>query len=176
MNDNLNEFIKWAEELNPGESEFLQAIEEVAEVVIPILDKSPRFKNKKILERMIEPERVITFRVPWTDDKGDIHVNRGYRVQMNSAIGPYKGGLRFHPSVNLSILKFLAFEQSSANFVFILGLDLSCVILISFFATSIILVVKLVIEMEDPYPIFTRQKGAFCFLIANLTKSTRSVI
>jgi|TARA_B110000263_G_scaffold150417_1_gene130531 glutamate dehydrogenase (NADP+) len=115
MNDNLNEFIKWAEELNPGESEFLQAIEEVAEVVIPILDKSPRFKNKKILERMIEPERVITFRVPWTDDKGDIHVNRGYRIQMNSAIGPYKGGLRFHPSVNLSILKFLAFEQVLKN-------------------------------------------------------------
>jgi glutamate dehydrogenase (NADP+) len=115
MNDNLNEFIKWAEELNPGESEFLQAIEEVAEVVIPILDKSPRFKNKKILERMIEPERVITFRVPWIDDKGDIHVNRGYRIQMNSAIGPYKGGLRFHPSVNLSILKFLAFEQVLKN-------------------------------------------------------------
>ena len=115
MNDNLNEFIKWAEELNPGESEFLQAIEEVAEVVIPILDKSPRFKNKKIFERMIEPERVITFRVPWTDDKGDIHVNRGYRIQMNSAIGPYKGGLRFHPSVNLSILKFLAFEQVLKN-------------------------------------------------------------
>ena len=115
MNDNLNEFIKWAEELNPGESEFLQAIEEVAEVVIPILDKSPRFKNKKILERMIEPERVITFRVPWTDDKGDIYVNRGYRIQMNSAIGPYKGGLRFHPSVNLSILKFLAFEQVLKN-------------------------------------------------------------
>ena len=115
MNDNLNEFIKSAEGLNPGELEFLQAVDEVAEVVIPILDKHPRFKNKKILERMIEPERVITFRVPWTDDKGEIHVNRGYRVQMNSAIGPYKGGLRFHPSVNLSILKFLAFEQVLKN-------------------------------------------------------------
>jgi len=115
MNDNLNEFIKWVKDLNPGESEFLQAVEEVAEVIIPLLDKNPRFKGKKILERMVEPERVITFRVPWTDDKGDIHVNRGYRVEMNSAIGPYKGGLRFHPSVNLSILKFLAFEQVFKN-------------------------------------------------------------
>ena len=115
MNDNLNEFMKWVKDLNPGESEFLQAVEEVAEVIIPLLDKNPRFKGKKILERMVEPERVITFRVPWTDDKGDIHVNRGYRVEMNSAIGPYKGGLRFHPSVNLSILKFLAFEQVFKN-------------------------------------------------------------
>ena len=115
MNDNLNEFIKWVKDLNPGESEFLQAVEEVAEVIIPLLDKNPRFKGKKILERMVEPERVITFRVPWTDDQGDIHVNRGYRVEMNSAIGPYKGGLRFHPSVNLSILKFLAFEQVFKN-------------------------------------------------------------
>ena len=115
MNDNLNEFMKWVKDLNPGESEFLQAVEEVAEVIIPLLDKNPRFKGKKILERMVEPERVITFRVPWTDDQGDIHVNRGYRVEMNSAIGPYKGGLRFHPSVNLSILKFLAFEQVFKN-------------------------------------------------------------
>ena len=115
MNDNLNEFIKWVKDLNPGESEFLQAVEEVAEVIIPLLDKNPRFKGKKILERMVEPERVITFRVPWTDDQGEIHVNRGYRVEMNSAIGPYKGGLRFHPSVNLSILKFLAFEQVFKN-------------------------------------------------------------
>ena len=115
MNDNLNEFIKWVKDLNPGESEFLQAVEEVAEVIIPLLEKNPRFKGKKILERMVEPERVITFRVPWTDDQGDIHVNRGYRIEMNSAIGPYKGGLRFHPSVNLSILKFLAFEQVFKN-------------------------------------------------------------
>jgi len=115
MNDNLNKFIKWVKDLNPGESEFLQAVEEVAEVIIPLLDQNPRFKAKKILERMVEPERVIIFRVPWTDDKGDIHVNRGYRIEMNSAIGPYKGGLRFHPSVNLSILKFLAFEQVFKN-------------------------------------------------------------
>jgi glutamate dehydrogenase (NADP+) len=115
MNDNLNEFIKWVKDLNPGESEFLQAVEEVAEIIIPLLEKNPRFKGKKILERMVEPERVITFRVPWTDDQGDIHVNRGYRIEMNSAIGPYKGGLRFHPSVNLSILKFLAFEQVFKN-------------------------------------------------------------
>ena len=115
MNDNLNGFIKWVKDLNPGESEFLQAVEEVAEVIIPLLEKNPRFKGKKILERMVEPERVITFRVPWTDDQGDIHVNRGYRIEMNSAIGPYKGGLRFHPSVNLSILKFLAFEQVFKN-------------------------------------------------------------
>ena len=115
MNDNLNGFIKWVKDLNPGESEFLQAVEEVAEVIIPLLEKNPRFKGKKILERMVEPERVITFRVPWTDDQGDIHVNRGYRIEMNSAIGPYKGGLRFHPSVNLAILKFLAFEQVFKN-------------------------------------------------------------
>ena len=115
MNDNLNEFTQWVKDLNPGESEFLQAVEEVAEIIIPIIDKHPRFKNKKILERMIEPERVITFRVPWIDDQGNIHVNRGYRIEMNSAIGPYKGGLRFHPSVNLSILKFLAFEQVFKN-------------------------------------------------------------
>jgi glutamate dehydrogenase (NADP+) len=115
MNDNLNEFIKWVKDLNPGESEFLQAVEEVAEIIIPLLEKNPRFKGKKILERMVEPERVITFRVPWTDDQGDVYVNRGYRIEMNSAIGPYKGGLRFHPSVNLSILKFLAFEQVFKN-------------------------------------------------------------
>jgi glutamate dehydrogenase (NADP+) len=115
MNDNLNGFVKWVKDLNPGESEFLQAVEEVAEVIIPLLENNPRFKGKKILERMVEPERVITFRVPWTDDQGDIHVNRGYRIEMNSAIGPYKGGLRFHPSVNLSILKFLAFEQVFKN-------------------------------------------------------------
>jgi len=115
MNDNVKEFLTWVEDLNHGESEFLQAVEEVAETVIPILDKYPRFKNMKILQRMVEPERVITFRVSWTDDSGKIQVNRGYRVQMNSAIGPYKGGLRFHPSVNLSILKFLAFEQVFKN-------------------------------------------------------------
>jgi len=115
MNDNLKKFMLWVEDLNPGETEFLQAVEEVAEAVLPILDTTERFKGRKILERMIEPERVVLFRVPWTDDKGEIHVNRGFRIEMNSAIGPYKGGLRFHPSVNLSILKFLAFEQVFKN-------------------------------------------------------------
>jgi len=115
MEENVNKFLSWVEESNPGESEFLQAVEEVAEAVIPVLKKHSRFDGKKILERMVEPERVISFRVPWTDDAGDIQVNRGYRIEMNSAIGPYKGGLRFHPSVNLSILKFLAFEQVFKN-------------------------------------------------------------
>ena len=115
MNDNLKKFMLWVEDLNPGETEFLQAVEEVAEAVLPILDTTERFKGRKILERMIEPERVVMFRVPWTDDRGEIHVNRGFRIEMNSAIGPYKGGLRFHSSVNLSILKFLAFEQVFKN-------------------------------------------------------------
>ena len=115
MEENVNKFLSWVEEANPGESEFLQAVEEVAEAVIPVFKKHSRFDGKKILERMVEPERVISFRVPWTDDAGDVQVNRGYRIEMNSAIGPYKGGLRFHPSVNLSILKFLAFEQVFKN-------------------------------------------------------------
>ncbi|MBT4921428.1 MAG: NADP-specific glutamate dehydrogenase, partial [Rickettsiales bacterium] len=100
---------------NPGEKEFLQAVREVAEAVIPFIEKNPKYKAAKILERMVEPERVLMFRVPWLDDKGEIHVNRGFRIGMNSAIGPYKGGLRFHPSVNLGILKFLAFEQIFKN-------------------------------------------------------------
>jgi len=115
MEQKVHDFMNWVEQLNPGEKEFLQAVEEVAETVIPIIETTPRFQGKKILERMIEPERVLMFRVPWSDDNGDIQVNRGYRIQMNSAIGPYKGGLRFHPSVNLSILKFLAFEQVFKN-------------------------------------------------------------
>jgi glutamate dehydrogenase (NADP+) len=115
MEENVRQFLSWVKESNPGESEFLQAVEEVSEAVLPILDNHPRFKNMKILERMVEPERVITFRVPWLDDDGNVQVNRGYRIEMNSAIGPYKGGLRFHPSVNLSILKFLAFEQVFKN-------------------------------------------------------------
>ena len=115
MEENVRQFLSWVKESNPGESEFLQAVEEVSEAVLPILDNHPRFKNMKILERMVEPERVITFRVPWLDDNGNVQVNRGYRIEMNSAIGPYKGGLRFHPSVNLSILKFLAFEQVFKN-------------------------------------------------------------
>ncbi len=115
MDNNVKNFLNSVELTNKGESEFLQAVEEVAEAVIPILNQYQRFNNKKILERMVEPERVITFRVPWVNDSGDVQVNRGYRIEMNSAIGPYKGGLRFHPSVNLSILKFLAFEQVFKN-------------------------------------------------------------
>ncbi|MCR5276501.1 MAG: NADP-specific glutamate dehydrogenase [Bacteroidales bacterium] len=100
---------------NPGETEFHQAVREVLTSVAPYMQAYPYLLDNKIMERMVEPERVVMFRVPWTDDKGEIHVNRGYRVQMNSAIGPYKGGIRFHSSVNLSIMKFLAFEQTFKN-------------------------------------------------------------
>ena len=100
---------------NPGESEFHQAVREVVESVAPYVTSYPYLMDLKILDRMVEPERVIMFRVPWTDDRGEIHINRGYRVQMNSALGPYKGGIRFHASVNLSIMKFLAFEQTFKN-------------------------------------------------------------
>ena len=100
---------------NPHESEFLQAVEEFAEAVIPFTQEHTRYASDELLMRIIEPERVIIFRVPWQDDKGNVHIHRGFRVQMNSALGPYKGGLRFHPSVNLSILKFLAFEQTFKN-------------------------------------------------------------
>src|SRR6266699_2356946 len=100
---------------NPNEVEFHQAVQEVVESLTLVMDRNPHYRKAKIVERIIEPERVIMFRVPWQDDKGEIHVNRGFRVQMNSAIGPYKGGLRFHPTVNLGILKFLAFEQVFKN-------------------------------------------------------------
>jgi glutamate dehydrogenase (NADP+) len=100
---------------NPNEPEFLQAVEEVAEAIVPFMEANPRYKEAKVLERIVEPERVIMFRVPWTDDAGNVQVNRGYRIEFNSAIGPYKGGLRFHPTVNLSILKFLGFEQIFKN-------------------------------------------------------------
>ncbi|MDD5423827.1 MAG: NADP-specific glutamate dehydrogenase, partial [Candidatus Omnitrophica bacterium] len=100
---------------DPNQPEFHQAVQEVVESVADYIDDNPKYQEEKILDRIVEPERVIMFRVPWTDDKGNIHVNRGFRIQMNSAIGPYKGGLRLHPSVNLSILKFLAFEQVFKN-------------------------------------------------------------
>ena len=100
---------------NPGESEFHQAVKEVVESLMPFIEENPKYQYAKILERMVEPERVLMFRVPWLDDKGDFQINRGFRIQMNSAIGPYKGGLRFHPTVNLGILKFLAFEQVFKN-------------------------------------------------------------
>ena len=110
-----DDFIQSIQSKNPNEKEFLQAVEEVSETLLPFIDAHPKYKKFKILERIAEPERVIQFRVTWVDDKGEIQINKGYRVQMNSAIGPYKGGLRFHPSVNLSILKFLAFEQVFKN-------------------------------------------------------------
>ena len=115
MEQKIHDFIKEVAAKNAGEVEFLQAVEEVAEVIIPFIEANPKYNNKMLLERMVEPERVIVFRVPWTDDNGNTQVNRGYRIEFNSAIGPYKGGLRFHPSVNLSILKFLGFEQVFKN-------------------------------------------------------------
>lgn len=115
MKQNIQEFLDEVKKRNPHEPEFMQAVEEVAETIIPFIEQNEKYQNKMLLERMVEPERMIMFRVPWTDDNGDIQVNRGFRIQMNSAIGPYKGGLRFHPSVNLSILKFLAFEQVFKN-------------------------------------------------------------
>ncbi|HOY38103.1 MAG: NADP-specific glutamate dehydrogenase [Bacteroidales bacterium] len=100
---------------NPAEPEFHQAVREVVESLTPYVEENPKYKNAKILERMVEPERIIIFRIPWMDDKGEIKVNRGYRIEMNSAIGPYKGGMRFHPTVTLGVLKFLAFEQVFKN-------------------------------------------------------------
>ena len=115
MESKINAFMEYAKTRNSHEPEFLQAVHEVAEAIIPFIEENPSYKGKMLLERMIEPERVIMFRVPWVDDSGKTRVNRGFRVEFNSAIGPYKGGLRFHPSVNLSILKFLGFEQVFKN-------------------------------------------------------------
>ena len=113
--EQINAFMDKVKAKNSHEAEFLQAVEEVAETVIPFIEENPKYKDAKILDRIVEPERVIMFRVPWLDDEGNVQINRGYRVEFNSAIGPYKGGLRFHPSVNLSILKFLGFEQIFKN-------------------------------------------------------------
>jgi len=115
MNDYFETMMADVKSKNPSEPEFHQAVEEVLGSLTVVLERHPEYRSMKILERMIEPERVITFRVPWMDDQGDIHINRGFRIEMNSAIGPYKGGLRFHPSVTLGILKFLAFEQVFKN-------------------------------------------------------------
>ena len=115
MNKVIKQFIEKVSARNAGEPEFLQAVSEVAESIIPYIESHPRYKKSKVLDRMVEPERVLIFRVPWLDDKGEVQVNRGFRVQMNSSIGPYKGGLRFHPTVTLSVLKFLAFEQVYKN-------------------------------------------------------------
>lgn len=111
----VNEFMAKVIAKNPGESEFHQAVQEVVESLMPFINENPKYQYAKVLERMVEPERVIMFRVPWIDDNGEIQINRGFRIQMNSAIGPYKGGIRFHPTVNLGILKFLAFEQVFKN-------------------------------------------------------------
>jgi glutamate dehydrogenase (NADP+) len=115
MSNYVKDLIAEVKAKNPDQPEFHQAVQEVAESLALVLDRHPEYRSSKILERIIEPERVIMFRVPWVDDQGEVHVNRGYRIQMNSAIGPYKGGLRFHPSVTLGILKFLAFEQVFKN-------------------------------------------------------------
>ncbi|MFH1355814.1 MAG: NADP-specific glutamate dehydrogenase [bacterium] len=115
MSQSVDAFMQNVMAKNVGETEFHQAVREVVESVMPVIESNPAYRQAKVLERMVEPERVIMFRVPWVDDRGDVQVNRGFRIEMNSAIGPYKGGLRFHPSVNLSILKFLAFEQVFKN-------------------------------------------------------------
>ena len=115
MVDYINIFMARLQAKNPGETEFHQAVQEVVESLSLVLDRHPEYRSTKILERIVEPERVVIFRVPWMDDQGEVQVNRGYRIEMNSALGPYKGGLRFHPSVNLGILKFLAFEQVFKN-------------------------------------------------------------
>lgn len=115
MYKSVDEFLQYVETKSSGESEFHQAVHEVVEAIWPVVERNPQYQKEAILARLVEPERVIMFRVPWMDDEGDVHVNRGYRIEMNSAIGPYKGGLRFHPSVTLSILKFLAFEQVFKN-------------------------------------------------------------
>ncbi len=115
MSDDLQTFLDYVRMRDPNQPEFLQAVEETMRSIWPFLERNPRYRDMALLERIVEPERTISFRVPWVDDNGRVHVNRGFRVQMNSAIGPYKGGLRFHPSVNLGILKFLAFEQVFKN-------------------------------------------------------------
>ena len=115
MSETVPEFMARVAARSPGESEFHQAVEEVVTSVWPVLERHPEYTEAKILDRMVEPERVVMFRVPWQDDTGEVHVNRGYRIETNSSIGPYKGGLRFHPSVDLGILKFLAFEQVFKN-------------------------------------------------------------
>ncbi len=111
----MTDILKTIISRDPEEREFHQAVQEVIESVKPVLDQNPQYRQEAVLERIIEPERVITFRIPWLDDQGNVKVNRGFNIEMNSAIGPYKGALRFHPSVNQSILKFLAFEQTFKN-------------------------------------------------------------
>ena len=111
----IHDYLNFVKQRNANEPEFLQAVDEVIQSVMPVLERNAEYRKLKLFERMTEPERLISFRVNWVDDKGEVQVNRGYRVQMSSAIGPYKGGLRFHPSVTQSVLKFLAFEQVFKN-------------------------------------------------------------
>jgi glutamate dehydrogenase (NADP+) len=113
--DAVRVFMEHLAAKNPGQPEFIQAVHEVVESVMPVIESTPSYRKAKLLDRLVEPERVIIFRVPWLDDRGEVQVNRGFRIEMNSAIGPYKGGLRFHPTVNLGLLKFLAFEQVFKN-------------------------------------------------------------
>ena len=115
MQNYVDEVLKTLKEKDSNEKEFIQAVSEVLDTIKPFIENNPSLKKEGLLERMVEPERIITFRVPWIDDNNNVRVNRGYRVQFNGAIGPYKGGLRFHPSVNQSIMKFLAFEQTFKN-------------------------------------------------------------
>ena len=111
----MERILELSKEKDPQEKEFHQAVSEVFESIKPVIDRYPKYSLAGVIERIVEPERVIMFRTPWADDEGNVQVNRGFRIEMNSAIGPYKGGLRFHPSVNLGILKFLAFEQTFKN-------------------------------------------------------------
>jgi glutamate dehydrogenase (NADP+) len=111
----MSDIVQLVKNRDPDQPEFHQAVTEVVESIEPVLERVPEYRQAKVMERIVEPERVIMFRVPWMDDKGEVQVNRGFRIEMNSAIGPYKGGLRFHPSVNLGILKFLGFEQVFKN-------------------------------------------------------------
>ena len=113
--ESVGQFLDEVAQRNPGQPEFLQAVTEVMESLWPFIEKNPKYADHGLLERLVEPERVVMFRVSWTDDKGQVQVNRGFRIQHSMAIGPYKGGLRFHPSVTLSVLKFLAFEQTFKN-------------------------------------------------------------
>ncbi|MEC9373723.1 MAG: Glu/Leu/Phe/Val dehydrogenase dimerization domain-containing protein, partial [Planctomycetota bacterium] len=115
MPDWVEDFLTRVRERDPDQSEFHQAVDEVVRDVAPVIDENDDMRRHRVLERIVEPERIIAFRVTWTDDDEQVHVNRGFRVQFSSALGPYKGGLRFHPSVNLSVLKFLGFEQIFKN-------------------------------------------------------------
>ena len=134
----INRVLESVKDKNKHESEFYQAVEEVLESLKPVIKAHPEYENMAILERIVEPERTIMFKVPWVDDQGKVHVNRGYRVQFNGAIGPYKGGLRFHPSVNLSVIKFLGFEQIFKNSLTTLPIGGAKEVLISILKVKVI--------------------------------------